>query len=246
MANTIKRNIPNCITLCNLLCGTIAAQHAVRGNLQYAAIFIALGILFDFFDGMVARLLKVSSPMGKELDSLADLVTSGIAPGFILFHIMQDLAKPSWLSYIALLIPLAAAWRLAKFNLDIRQTSSFRGLPAPANALVWVTLGLIYCCPECTKIAILSISNINSTLFSENIGTIILTMTTLICSWLMVSNIPLFALKFKNLKWSENKLRFIFLITSALLIVTFGITGILFAILCYIILSLIGNRSAKT
>ena len=123
----IKRQIPNLITLGNLLCGVIACYFAARGNVQVAALFICLGIFLDFFDGLAARLLNVASPLGKELDSLADVVTSGVAPGIILLHLLRDNAS-QWLALVALLVPLFAAYRLAKFNLDTRQSHSFLGL----------------------------------------------------------------------------------------------------------------------
>lgn len=241
MIETFKRNIPNFITLCNLLCGAVAAWQAVLGYLHYAAIFILLGIFFDFFDGLAARLLKVASPLGKELDSMADLVTSGVAPGFILFYILLHCAEPSWIAFAALVIPLAAAWRLAKFNLDTRQSSSFLGLPAPSNALVWAAVGFCYSCPGWTQLALVPIPNICNSLFT-GVGPIVLAVLALICSVLMVMEIPLFALKFKNLRWRDNKVRFIFLILCVLLLMLFGIIGIPLIIVCYIILSLISNR----
>ena len=240
--NAMKRNIPNLITLCNLLCGTIAAWQAVMGSLQYAAIFILLGIFFDFFDGLTARLLHVASPMGKELDSLADLVTSGVAPGFILFYVLLRCADPSWLAFAALLIPLAAAWRLAKFNLDTRQASSFLGLPAPANALVWASVGFCFKCPAWTKIALLPVPGLCNWLFS-GVGPVVLALLAVICSLLMVTELPLFALKFKNLKWRDNRVRFIFLIASALQLLLFGIVGIPLIIVWYVLLSLFTNKT---
>ncbi|MCR4812252.1 MAG: CDP-alcohol phosphatidyltransferase family protein [Bacteroidales bacterium] len=236
MFNAVKRNIPNFITLCNLLCGTIAAWQAVLGQLHFAAIFILLGIFFDFFDGLAARALKVASPMGKELDSLADLVTSGVAPGFILFYILLHHASPGWIAFSALLIPLAAAWRLAKFNLDSRQSTSFLGLPAPSNALVWACIGFYCNCPHWYSVALVKLPDLPVFLFSPT-GSLVLAVLALICSVLMVSEIPLFALKFKNLKWNDNKVRFIFLISCLLLLVLFGVIGILFIILWYVILS---------
>jgi len=238
----MKKNIPNFITLCNLLCGTIAAWQAVMGNLQYAAIFILLGIFFDFFDGLVARLLHVASHIGKELDSLADLITSGVAPGFILFYILLRCVNPSWLAFTTLSIPLAAAWRLAKFNLDTRQTTSFLGLPAPSNALVWASVGFCFACPAWTRIALIPMPNIWGMLFT-GVGPIVLAILALICSLLMVTEIPLFALKFKNLSWHDNQTRFIFLILSVVILVLFGIIGIPLVILCYVLFSLLSSHS---
>lgn len=147
MANAIIRNIPNTITSCNLFCGCIASYWAFQGNYKLALLFIILGAVFDFFDGMTARLLHVSSPIGKELDSLADDVTFGLAPAAIVFSLFKEVHYPAFLAPIADIMPYAAfliavfsALRLAKFNLDERQTSSFIGMPTPANALFWGSL----------------------------------------------------------------------------------------------------------
>ena len=184
----IKRQIPNMITLCNLACGVLSVLAALSyGFPRQAALLICLGILFDFFDGMTARLLGVSSPMGKELDSLADVVTSGVAPAAILYQLTEQTFinyGTQWLSVFFLLIPLFAAYRLAKFNLDTRQTHSFLGLPVPSQALVWVGVALTYDRPS--AIAVLVIS--------------------LLLNVLMVSELPLFSLKFnfKDLGWKTN------------------------------------------
>ena len=142
MANIITRNIPNSITCCNLICGCIATSWALSGNYKLALVFIISGAIFDFFDGMSARLLHVSSEIGKELDSLADVVTFGVAPASMVYTLLYDMHYPAgmecwrqWLPYVAFLIAAFSALRLAKFNLDTRQTTSFIGLPTPANAL---------------------------------------------------------------------------------------------------------------
>lgn len=240
----IKRNIPNAITLCNLLCGTISAWCAATGDLQNAALFILLGILFDFFDGMVARLLNVASPMGKELDSLADLVTSGVAPAFILFYVLRECLAIGWLACVAFLIPVAAGFRLAKFNLDTRQSHSFLGLPAPSNALVWVAVGLLYGATWANSLSIVKIGDVHAMLFS-GVGPYLLVFLAVLCSALMVSEIPLFALKFKNLSWKDNSVRFVFIISSILLLLLFGVIGVMFVILWYVILSLISGERTK-
>lgn len=239
---TIKSQIPNCITLCNLLCGCIASWEAVIGNLHFAAIFMLFGILFDFCDGLSARLLKVSSPLGKELDSMADLVTSGVAPGFILFKILLH-TLGVWASFVALLIPLFAAYRLAKFNLDTRQSHSFLGLPTPSNALVWASVGFCFCCPHWAQLAIFPVKL--AFLFSPY-GVIALMVLAFIGCVLMVSEIPMFGLKFKNLRWADNKVRFIFLLSSAAIILFFGIIGISLVICWYVILSLVTRKSIST
>ena len=228
----IKRQIPNLITLCNLACGVLSvfAALACHEPVQ-AALLICLGILFDFFDGLTARLLGVSSPMGKELDSLADVVTSGVAPAAILFrityHPMVDMGLP-WLGVVFLLIPLFAAYRLAKFNLDTRQSHSFLGLPVPSQALVWVGLAL-------------SQWSVVDGLWSI----VVIMVLSLVLDVLMVSELPLFSLKFnfKDLSWKSNAVQYIFLIGCAIIIALLrdwiAISAI---ILWYIILSLFTQR----
>ena len=223
----IKRQIPNLITLCNLACGVLSVFAAlVWVSPTQAALLICVGILFDFFDGMTARLLKVSSPMGKELDSLADVVTSGVAPAAILYRLTEqtfvNYGMP-WLAIGFLLIPLFAAYRLAKFNLDNRQSHSFLGLPVPSQALVWVGVALTYDRPS--AIAVLVVS--------------------LFLDILMVSELPLFSLKFnfKDLSWKTNSVQYIFLIVCAVIIALLRDWIALSAIiLWYIILSLFTQR----
>ena len=225
----MKKQIPNLITLGNLLCGVLASLFAAVGHLNLAALFICLGIFLDFFDGMAARLLNVASPLGKELDSLADLVTSGVAPGFILMALLWDNPISRWLSYIALLMPLFAAYRLAKFNLDTRQSHSFLGLPVPANALIWVGLAL----------------RGSDALSLNNASTIILIVISLITNILMVSELPMFSLKFnfKDLSWRTNSIQYIFLIGCALIIIlTRQWCAISLIILWYIIFSIITRK----
>ncbi len=228
----IKRQIPNLITLCNLACGVLSVFAALA--LHYptqAALLICIGILFDFFDGLTARLLGVASPMGKELDSLADVVTSGVAPAAILFrltyHPMVDMGIP-WLGIVFLLIPLFAAYRLAKFNLDTRQSHSFLGLPVPSQALVWVGLALSQCLMvdgQWSVVAIVALS--------------------LVLNVLMVSELPLFSLKFnfKDLTWKTNNVQYIFLIVCAVIIALLrDWIAISVIILWYIILSAITQK----
>ena len=209
----VKRQIPNLITLGNLTFGVVACYHAALGSLREAAVCIMAGIFLDFFDGLAARLLKVASPVGKELDSLADVVTSGVAPALILFHIIGMLSAYNdypelleWLCYTAFLIPAFSAYRLAKFNLDTRQSHSFLGLPVPSNALIWVGLALslynVYAIP----------AFLSSLLFP-----CILVAVSLVTDILMVSERPMFSLKFnfKDLSWKTNCVQYIFLIGCA-------------------------------
>lgn len=215
----MKRFFPNAITLCNLLCGVMAVIFALQGNPQAAAAFILGGIFLDFFDGLAARLLNVPSELGKQLDSLADLVTSGLAPAMILWTLLGH--SPFRLA--ALLMPLFAAYRLAKFNIDERQHTSFRGLPAPANAIVWASLGLW-----------------NPTLPSAwmlpaiALGSLLLDLC-MVCDW------PMMSLKFKSLAWSEIHLKVYFLIGCLLLLALFHIPGGALCILFYILFSLLSK-----
>ena len=234
---TVKRQIPNLITLGNLLCGVLACIYTYEETLHLAALFICLGIFLDFFDGLTARLLGVSSPMGKELDSLADVVTSGVAPGMMLYVILIQLSSLTWLCYLALLIPLFAAYRLAKFNLDTRQSHSFLGLPVPSNALIWVGIALYFSLPQYNH--------------SPQFGTeypilaFLLVAVSLVTDILMVSELPMFSLKFnfKDLSWKTNSVQYIFLIGCAIII---GLTrqwyAISLIILWYIIFSIISQR----
>lgn len=234
----MKKQIPNLITLGNLLCGILATMFAVGGLLNYAALFIFLGIFLDFFDGMTARLLDVSSPMGKELDSLADVVTSGVAPGFILYCILQD-SPCEWLKTVALAIPLFAAYRLAKFNIDSRQSHSFLGLPTPANAMVWAALGILF---FRTNHQTLGIAGIDASFLFTDTSLIILAVVSLLLDIAMIAEFPLFALKFKKFGWKENQLRYLFLLTCIILIVLLGELGIALCILWYILLSLLTQK----
>ncbi len=200
---SIKKHIPNAITCCNLFSGCVACVMAFSGKFESAMLFIVLGAVFDFFDGMVARLLGVSSPLGVQMDSLADDVTFGLAPATVIFSFMRGLEYPSSfladvLPYFAFLIAVFSACRLAKFNIDTRQTTSFIGLPTPANALFWSSL---------------IVGGEKWLLETENSWILILALIFLF-SYFLVSEIPMFSMKFKNLSWKSNKTRYIFLLGS--------------------------------
>lgn len=244
----MKKQIPNLLTLCNLICGVMAAYQASFGWLHRAAILMLAGIVFDFLDGMAARLLKVQSPMGKELDSLADVVTSGVVPGIILFNIFRlschgmGPAQPFyWLRFVGFLIPAFAAYRLAKFNLDDRQGHSFLGLPVPSNALIWATLGLCLVHPDWAGVALLPIVG-PLHLPLGHTALVALAIFSLLTDVLMVSEVPLMGLKFENFGWKDNSLKYVLLIGIALLLVLFGIPGIALSVVWYIVLSLITMR----
>ena len=252
---TLKKHIPNLITLLNLLSGTIAVFFAVKEQLVLASFFVFLGIFFDFFDGLVARVLNVQGELGKQLDSLADVVTSGVVPGIVLLQLISaSLTKGSWkmgsglitdlvtkdffnstflISITGLLFTLGAAYRLAKFNIDERQTSAFIGLPTPAAALVVLSLPLI-----------LNYStNQLATNLIQNVWFLV-GLTLLLC-YLMNAEIPLFSLKFKEYSWKTNKVKFIFILLTALLSILFKFIAIPLVILLYVLLSTIENKFTK-
>ncbi|MBN2236113.1 MAG: CDP-diacylglycerol--serine O-phosphatidyltransferase [Bacteroidales bacterium] len=237
----IKKQIPNSITALNLLSGILAIVATFENALLWAGFFIALGAFFDFFDGMAARVLKVKSDMGKEMDSLADMVTFGVAPGFIVYQLMSQSANLPTCSlfdftiapFIAFLIPVFAAFRLAKFNIDTRQTTSFIGLPTPANALFFGSFPFI-------KVAYLSAIIPAAQNWIGNYW--ILTALVLLISFLMVAELPLLALKFSNLSWRDNAFRFVFLGLTFVLLVLIQFAAFPIIILFYIVISMIENQ----
>lgn len=217
----ITRHIPNFLTCCNLLTGCIGVVFVVNGNIEAAAYFVWISCVFDFFDGFAARILKVSSPIGKELDSLADMVSFGLLPAMVIYRMLVDSDTPEYLPYVAFSIAIFSALRLAIFNIDETQSDSFKGLPTPANALFITALPLLT-------------GNIAIALYEPWI----LCTIVVISSYLLVSGIPLFALKFKNFSWKDNKIRFTFLALSVLLLAVLKFAAIPVIILLYVALSL--------
>jgi CDP-diacylglycerol---serine O-phosphatidyltransferase len=217
----MTRHIPNFLTCCNLFCGCLGIVFAFKDPTILAAYFIWVACVFDFFDGFAARMLKVSSPIGKELDSLADMVSFGLLPSVVLYNMLVAAGAPSYVPYIAFSVAIFSALRLAIFNLDDRQTDSFRGLPTPANALFISALPLL---PE-------SFSAVLQEYW-------VMGLIAVLSSYMLVSGIELFALKFKNFSWQDNKIRFTFLGLSVLLLVTLQLAAIPVIILLYIALSL--------
>lgn len=222
-------NFPNALTCCNLICGCMATGAAFHAHFGWALAMIVAGAVFDFFDGMAARALHISSPIGKELDSLADVVTFGVAPSAMVFQLFGLVQYPEWLSfasswlpYTAFLMAAFSALRLAKFNLDTRQTTSFIGLPTPANALFWSSL----------------IVGERSFLCSPRFNALFLFLFLIAFCWFLIAEIPLFSLKFKNFSWQDNRVKYNFLI-GCLVLLPLGITAITAIILWYIFLSLI-------
>jgi CDP-diacylglycerol---serine O-phosphatidyltransferase len=232
----IKKNIPNAITSLNLVSGCIGIMLVLRGSVELGSIFVIIAAVFDFFDGMAARLLHVHSEIGKELDSLADLVSFGVLPGALVFVMLEQSIAPNWVVYFALLIPVLSAIRLAKFNLDTRQSESFLGLPVPANAIFWVGITYIN-----TRVFASGFNVFLQSIFNQPLIIIILTV---VLSLLLVSELPLFSLKFKNLKWANNQTRLIFIGLALLLFFVLGVSSLPMIIVLYIIISIFVNMRA--
>nr|WP_314603416.1 CDP-alcohol phosphatidyltransferase family protein [uncultured Capnocytophaga sp.] len=231
----MKKHLPNLLTLLNLFSGIIALKFALEQEFQWTLLWIAIGITFDFFDGFFARALKVTSPLGLQLDSLADMVTSGLVPGQVMYWLISyDAAHYGSLShfylpFVGYLVTLASAYRLARFNIDARQAHGFIGLPTPANALLITSIGVIV--SEASYISALP-------LWAT------LSLTVLSC-YLLNSNIPLLALKFKDFSWKHNAMKYIYLLLSVLLLLIFKVTALPMIILAYILLSILQNQLEK-
>ncbi|MBP8776505.1 MAG: CDP-diacylglycerol--serine O-phosphatidyltransferase [Bacteroidaceae bacterium] len=227
------KHLPNFLTCCNLFSGCVATVMALQADYTAAFVFIILGALFDFLDGMAARLLKAFSPIGADLDSLADQVSFGVAPSAMLFSLLGEITLPTIFDpivevvpYLGFLIAIFSGLRLAKFNVDTRQTTSFIGLPVPANALFWGSLIVAY----------------REELFSHDWLLVPLFVGILLFSYLLVSELPMFSLKFKSLSWKANKVSYSFLLVCVPLIIFFGIGSLAFIILWYILLSALTQR----
>jgi CDP-diacylglycerol--serine O-phosphatidyltransferase len=224
----LQRHIPNVLTSGNLLCGCLGLVSILNNLPIESAYFIWAACVFDFFDGFAARWLKVASPIGKELDSLADMVSFGVLPSIVMFQWIDASAEIGWTAYAALLIAIFSALRLAKFNIDSRQTDSFIGVPTPANALFITSLIFL---PEILR--------------SNVINPMVLTTIAIIASLLLVSPIELFALKFKDFSWQNNKVRFVFLGLSIILLFILKAGALPLVILSYIVISLGNNLLVK-
>lgn len=230
---SITKYIPNTITCFNLASGCFATIMALQGDLKAAIIWIIIAAIFDFSDGLAARLLKAYSPLGKELDSLSDIVSFGVAPGMSLYVLLatavgsSEISGISWLPYLAFVIPVFSGLRLAKFNVDERQSTSFIGIPVPAHALLWGSLSYVLQ-PFITNHALYIL-----------IACLIASMAT---SYLLVSEVPMFSMKVKSLKWKGNELRYILIVCGLLFLLLFGFLGIAGTMLLYIILSLFNKQ----
>ena len=250
---TLKKHIPNLITLLNVFCGSVAVIFAANSNFIMAAIFVFLGIFFDFFDGLIARKLNVQSELGIQLDSLADMITSGVVPGIIMFKLLSLVVNPTdafiseeWNSYfrlsgveasllpfIALLIPMASAYRLGRFNIDENQQTYFIGLPTPANTLLIVSLPLI-----------LEFQN-NDIMNSIILNKWFLIVLTFLSAYLLNSNIKLFALKFSDWSFKSNSIRYVYILLCVISLVTIQFAAIPLLVVIYIVMSLLNNLSSK-
>jgi len=243
---SIKKHIPNTITLVNLLAGLLALIHAFNGNYNEAFSLVCLGIFFDYWDGFFARIWKVQSPIGLQLDSLADMVTSGVVPGLVMYKMLADIQENQSqynltedtyymgvVPYLGFLITLASCYRLAKFNIDTRQTDSFIGLPTPANALLIMSIPMIQFHSEFEWLVD----------FLSN--PYVLVGITVLSSYLLNAEIPLFSLKVKSFSWEKYKMQVVFLILSLILIVLLEFIAIPIIILLYVILSVVNNTIHK-
>lgn len=228
---TIEKYIPNAITLLNLLCGCVALVFISEKDFLTAFLFVCLGIFFDFFDGFFARLFKVASPLGLQLDSLADMVTSGLVPGYAMFLLLSNSKAGNivFFPFLGFIVTLGACYRLANFNIDTRQSNSFIGLPTPANALFVLSLPLILGRGQFQYV----------TMLLENSW--FLLFLVVLSAFIMNAEIRLFSLKFKTLRVKDNALQFIFLLISVLLIFLFHFLGVALAILFYVGLSIFQN-----
>ena len=250
----MKAKIPHLLTLTNLLSGCIATVFAMQNELEWAALFVFIGIFFDFFDGLAARRLNVQSELGIQLDSMADMVTSGLVPGIVMFQLFSMSHTGGWnavswqdahfgeglpqldslLPFFGFLITLASAYRLAKFNIDEDQQEVFIGLPTPANALLVLSLPLIL------------LYQGNEYLNNIILNPWFLVGHTLLSSFLLNSNIQLFALKFKDWRFKTNALRYVFLIISLVLLLTIQFLAIPVIIALYILISLVNQWEMKS
>jgi CDP-diacylglycerol--serine O-phosphatidyltransferase len=222
----MKRHTPNALTCANLLCGCVGIVEVFHNNMLLSCALIGLAAVFDFLDGFAARLLKVSSTIGKELDSLADVTTFGVLPSIIIYQLLltsvDDLGQ-LWIPTLAFAIAVCSALRLAKFNVDPRQSDSFIGVPTPANGILVASLPfIIRYYPEYEPFII---------------HTTNLLIFTVVMSFLMVSELPLFALKFKSFGWKGNEVRYSFLLVSLILLITLGFLAVPLVIGMYILLS---------
>lgn len=233
----LKKQVPNIITLLNLLCGCIAVVFVAELNFEMAFFFVSLGIFLDFFDGFFARLFKVSSPLGLQLDSLADMVTSGLVPGYVMYSMLKMAHNPAETNtivpYLGFIIALGSCYRLANFNIDTRQTDSFIGLPTPANALFILSLPLVL--KHSDSLIIFDILT--------NQG--VLLIITVLSAFILNAEIPLFSLKIKDFTFNKNALQIVFLLIATALLIFLNYLAIPLIIIFYVLLSVFNNKFLK-
>lgn len=240
---TIKKHIPNLITLLNLSSGLLAIIAIFRGYFDEAFLFVCLGIFFDFWDGFFARKFNVAGPLGVQLDSLADMVTCGVVPGLMIFRLFEDIqqTQPAYMltedtfymgfvPYLGFLITIASCYRLANFNIDTRQTDSFIGLPTPANALVIMSIPMI------------QFANDFETLTNILYNPYVLLVITIVSAYILNAEIPLFSLKIKEFTWAKYKMQILFLLGSILSFFVLGFVAIPLIIISYVLVSVIANK----
>ncbi|MEI6433636.1 MAG: CDP-diacylglycerol--serine O-phosphatidyltransferase [Bacteroidota bacterium] len=236
-----KQYVPNALTTMNLFSGLISLIMTMQGNYVAASVFIFIAAVFDFLDGNAARLLKAHSELGKQLDSLSDMVSFGVAPGIMIFRMISANCAGSCnimeqmhiTPYFAMLIPICSALRLAKFNIDLRQEVNFIGMPTPANALFFASIPLVlFVQPQLFALIHLDF------LVSFFSNTRVLTLLAVFFSYLLISDFRIFSMKFKNLKWKGNELRYILLISSVILFLLFFLSAIPVIIVLYVLLSI--------
>jgi CDP-diacylglycerol--serine O-phosphatidyltransferase len=223
----MKQHFPNLLTLCNALCGCVGISLIAEGQIVIACFLVFVALFFDFFDGFVARMLNVQSEIGKQLDSLADAITFGVLPAFIAQNLWTKTNNSDFFTYFPFLLALFSILRLAKFNIDKRQTDSFIGVPTPANAMLWASFPLIL--------------HYQHSAFAEKIFTNshFLMILVLLMSFLLVSELRLFALKFKDFSWKKNQIKFVFMLLSVLAIVILQFWAVPFILFLYVFLSLV-------
>lgn len=239
----MKQHIPNAITLLNLSSGLLAIIAIFKGYYDEAFLFVCLGIFFDFWDGFFARKFKVSGALGLQLDSLADVITSGVVPGLMMFKLLLDIQEDDsskyyltedfyymgFVPYLGFIITLASAYRLAKFNIDTRQTDSFIGLPTPANALFIMSIPMI------------QFDGTHEWLVNALFNPFVLLGISFVSAFMLNAEIPLFSLKIKEFSLEKNKLQFFFLTLSFVLLLVLGFTALPLIILSYVALSVFNN-----
>jgi CDP-diacylglycerol--serine O-phosphatidyltransferase len=237
----IKAQVPNFFTMLNLFCGCVALVFVAEFKFELAFYLVCLGIFFDFFDGFFARKFNVAGPLGVQLDSLADMVTSGVVPGYVMYRLLafenefmtvsvdEEVFNYYYMYFLGFIITLGACYRLAKFNIDTRQSDSFIGLPTPANALFFTSLPLV-------------ISAFSDSFLSEIlINKWILLALTFLSAYVMNAEIPLFSLKIKNFSFAKYKLQIFFLAISILMLILLQIVAVPLIIVFYVLLSVINN-----